>query len=166
MWARSQTSGDWSGETCRVSSSSESGSSNSSVRRRAWSRAAASSDGDTELGEAAEDERRDHRAFADRGSDALRRAVSHVARGEEADTARLQRKRVTVQRPAVGSCAVGDEVLSGEDVTRVVREDVLAWTPVGVRSAADAQEDAVNRLGASLARRVGERHTGQTAVAV
>jgi hypothetical protein len=63
--------------------SSESGSSRSCVRRRARSRATTSSDGDTELGEAGEDERGDHRAFSNRGGHTLRRAVADVARGEE-----------------------------------------------------------------------------------
>src|SRR6266545_1322488 len=116
MWARSQTSGDWSGEIWRVSCSSESGSSRPSVRRRAWSRATTSSDGDTELGEAGEDERGDHRAFSDRRGHTLRRAVADVACGEEPDAARLERERIAIERPALGRVAGCEEVLPGQDV--------------------------------------------------
>src|SRR5512132_635357 len=116
MWARSQTSGDWSGETWRVSCSSESGFSSASVRRRACSSAAARSVGDTELGEAAEDERSDHRSFTDRGGDALGRAVADVACSEEPDAARLERKRIAIERPAIGCVAVCKQILSGQDV--------------------------------------------------
>src|SRR3989442_11681913 len=53
---------------------------------------APSSDGDTEFGEAREDERGDHRAFADRGGHPLRRAVANVACGEEPYAARFERE--------------------------------------------------------------------------
>src|SRR2546423_4221421 len=132
MWARSQTSGDCSGEIWRVSCSSDSGSSKSSVRPRARARAPTRSDGDTELGETGEDERRDHRAFSDRGGHTFRRAVADVARGEQADAARLERQRITVERPALARTAVGEEILSGQDVAGGIGEDVLARTPVGV----------------------------------
>src|SRR4051812_47746452 len=114
MWARSQTSGDWSGEIWRVSCSSESGASRFSVRRRARSRAPTSSDGDTELGQAGKDERGDHRAFSNRGH-APSRAVADVACGEEPDAARLERERIAIERPALGRGAGCEEVLSGQD---------------------------------------------------
>ena len=101
MCARSQTSGDWSGENCRVSCSSVSGSSSASVRPRACSSASASSERDAELGKAPEDERRDHRPLPHGGGDAFRRAVADVARREEADAARLERERIALERPAV-----------------------------------------------------------------
>src|SRR6185295_11564773 len=109
MCARSQTSGDCSGETWRVSCSSESGASSASVRRRACSSAAASSVGDTELGEAAEDERGDHGSFTYRGGDALGRAVADVAGGEDPDTTRLERERIAIERPTFRRVAVREQ---------------------------------------------------------
>src|SRR5882724_9801482 len=156
MCARSQTSGDWSGEIWRVSCSSESGSSRSSVRRRARSRATTSSDGDTELGEAGEDERGDHRAFSNRDGHALRRALADVARGEEPYAARLERQRIAIERPAVGRVARSEEVLSGQDVAGGIGEDVLARTPVGVWAPTYAEEDGVHRALLGFARRIGE----------
>src|SRR6266542_7173185 len=88
-----------------------------------------SSDGDTELGEAGEDERGDHRAFSNRGGHTLRRAVADVACGEEPDAARLQREWIAIQRPAVGRVARCEEILSSEDVAGGIGEDVLARTP-------------------------------------
>src|SRR5438874_5907001 len=144
MWARSQTSGDCSGETWRVSCSSSSGSSRPSVRLRACSRIASSSVGDTELGKAAEDERGDHRPLADGCCDALRRAVPDVTGGKEPDAGGLKRQRVALERPAVGEATVLGDVLPGQDVAPRIREHVLAGAPLGVRAAADAEEDAVN----------------------
>src|SRR3954470_25017897 len=95
---------------------------------------------DTELGQAGEDEGGDHRALSHRGGHTLRRAVADVPCGEQAYAARLERERVAVERPALGPVAVCKEVLSGEDVAGAVGEDVLARTPVGMRSAADAEE--------------------------
>src|SRR6266542_5627750 len=136
MWARSQTSSDWSGEIWRVSCSSESGANRSSVRRRARSRAT-SSDGDTELGEAGEDERGDHRAFSNRGGHTLRRAVTDIACGEEPHAAGLERERIASERPAVRRARC-EEILSSQDVAGGIGEDVLARAPVGVWTTADA----------------------------
>src|SRR5437588_6905685 len=122
MWARSHTSGDWSGENCRLSSLSESGASSASVRARARS----SSDREAKLGKTAEDERRDHRSLPHRRGDALRRAVPHVPGGEEPDAARLERERIAVERPAVGRNAGREEILAGQDVAGGIGEDVLA----------------------------------------
>src|SRR5947208_2386803 len=143
MWARSQTSGDCSGEIWRVSCSSDNGSSRSSARPRARSRATTSSDGDTELGEAGEDEGGDHRALSDRGGDTFRRAVPHVAGGKEPDAARLERERIAIERPAVGRIAGCEQILPGQDVAGGVGEDVLARTPIGVWATTDAEEDPV-----------------------
>ena len=63
-----------------------------------------SSNGDTELRQAVEDERRDHRALADGRSDALRRAMPHVTRREEPDAAGLEREGIPIERPAIGQC--------------------------------------------------------------
>src|SRR5436190_6959540 len=114
MWARSQTSGDCNSETCAVSCSSESGSSSAMVRARACSSAATSSEGDTELGQPAEDQRGDHRSLADRGRDALRGAVADVAGGKEPDAARLEGHRSALERPTLRRAAVDDQVLAGE----------------------------------------------------
>src|SRR5262245_28618018 len=145
MCARSQTSGDCSGEIACVSCSSESGASSASVRDRACPSAEASSVGDTELSQAAEDERGDHRALSDRGGDAFRRAVANVTRREEPDPARLERKRITLERPTLWSLPVDQEILSREDVAGLIREHVLARAPVRVGRSTDAEEDAVHR---------------------
>src|SRR5580765_1793595 len=118
MCARSQTSGDCSGEIWRVSCSSDSGSSRFSVRCRACSRATTSSDGDTELGKTDEDERRDHRSLTDRSCDTLRRAVPNVTCGEETHAARLEREWITIERPAVRQAVVLEQILSGQNVAR------------------------------------------------
>src|SRR6478752_3228197 len=144
MWARSQTSGDWSGETWRVSSSSSNGPSRASVRERACSRTSASSVGDTELGKAAEDERGDHRPLPDGRCDALGRPVAHVPGGEEPDPARLECKRVALERPAVRQAGLAPQVGPGEDEAAVVRDHVLARAPLGVGPAAQAEEGAVD----------------------
>src|SRR6188508_3680782 len=142
MWARSQTSGDCKGETWPVSCWSSNGSSKASVRLRACSRTASSSVGDTELGKAAEDERCDHRPLADGRGDAFRRAVPHVAGGEKPDAAGFEGQRIALERPALRQARLASQVRPGEDVAPIVRDHVLAGAPLGVRPAADAQEDA------------------------
>src|SRR5438034_11768954 len=112
---------------------------------------------DTELGQAAEDERRAHGPLPARRRDALRGAMSDIACSEEPHAAGYERERIALQRPAAGRLAVLEQILSGQDVTGRVREDVLAWAPVGVRATADAQEDAVHRSCLRLARGIGER---------
>src|SRR5262245_6879892 len=144
MWARSQTSGDWSGENWRASCSSPSGASIASVFSRACARASARSERDAELSKTVEDQRRDHPALPHGGGDALRRAVPHVARREEPDAAGLEGERIAIKRPALLAGAGGEHVPAGEDVAGRVGEHVLAGAPVGVRRAADAQEDAVD----------------------
>src|SRR5436190_11917228 len=163
MWARSQTSGDCSGETWRVSCSSSSDSSTPSVRLRACSRTASSSVGDAKLGKAAEDERGDHRPLPDGRCDALRGAVPDVTGGKEPDAARLEWQRVALERPAVGEATVLRHVLPGQDVAALVRQYVLAGAPLGVRTAADAKKDAVDSACLVLACGVGERHGAEPA---
>src|SRR6266550_5616545 len=99
-----------------------------------------SSDRDTELREAGEDERGDHGAFSNRGSHALRRAVADVACSEEPDAARLERERIAIERPAVGRVARCKEILSGQDVADGIGEDVGARAAVSVWACADAEE--------------------------
>ena len=77
-----------------------------------------SSDGDTELGKTGEDERRDHRAFPDRGCDTLRRAVPNVTCGEETHAACLEREWITIERPAVKQAVILEQILSGQNVAR------------------------------------------------
>ena len=61
----------------------------------------------------------------------------------------------------VGAALGREDVGSRDDVAGRVREDVLARAPVGVRTAADAEEDAVDRARLGSAARVGERHRGE-----
>src|SRR6186997_241742 len=130
MWARSQTSGDWSGEYCAVSCSSVRPARSASVR----SRARTSSVGDTELCEPLEGERGNHRPLPDGGADTLDRAVADVARREKPDPARLERERVAVEFPALPrEPLVRFELLPGQDVAVAVGEDVLSLAPVGMR---------------------------------
>src|ERR1051326_1116961 len=68
-----------------------------SVNRTAT--APTSSESDTELCEPAEDEGGDHRTLADCRRHSLHRAVPHVSRREDADAARLEWKRVAIERP-------------------------------------------------------------------
>jgi hypothetical protein len=109
-----------------------------------------SSDRDTELREAGEDERGDHGAFSNRGGHALRRAVADVTCGEEPYAARLERQRIAIECPAFRRVAGCEEILSGQDVAGGIGEDVLARTPVGVWATADAEEDAVHRALSAL----------------
>ena len=60
-------------------------------------------------------ERDRHRALADRGRHALRRATSHIARCEQARQARLEGERVALERPARGTAALVEQVGAGED---------------------------------------------------
>src|SRR6266487_2326060 len=99
--------------------------------------------GDTELSEAPKNERGGHRALADRASDPLRGAMAHIARREQPRAARLQRERIALQRPALRQLVLVHEVAPGDDVALLAGEDVLALAPLGVRHAADAEEDAV-----------------------
>src|SRR5207302_6106470 len=135
----------------RMSCSSESDSSRASVRARACPRARSSSECDTELSQPAEDECGDHRPLSHRRGYALRRAVTHVARSEEPDAARLEGKRIAIERPAVGRLVVFQEILSGQDVAGGIGEDVLTRAPLRVWATADAEEDTVDRASLGLA---------------
>src|SRR4051794_5641281 len=67
--------------------------------------------------------------IADREADALGRAQSHIAAGEDARQARLQRARLTVgQGPFAGGFGVG----AGEEIALAVAGDLIGQ-PVGER---------------------------------
>jgi hypothetical protein len=62
---------------------------------------------ETELDQPMKRERRRHRTLTDGGGDTLGGAVADVACRGEAGPARLERKRVSVERPAAGARSTG-----------------------------------------------------------
>src|SRR6476659_9928157 len=74
------------------------------------------------------------RAFAHGGRDALHRAVTDVAGGENAGQARLEKERWAIERPSVGR-----QVGTGEDEPALVANHGIA-EPVGSRLCPDHHE--------------------------
>src|SRR6266511_943037 len=96
---------------------------------------------ETELVQAMKRERSRHGALADGAGHPLGGAVADVARREEAGPARLERERVSIERPALGACSAVEQVGAGEDEARPVGDHSLAGTPRRVRAATDAEEE-------------------------
>src|SRR5919109_2845923 len=88
-----------------------------------------------------------HAAFADSGSDAFHRGRAHVAAGEDAGDARLEKVRVALELPASG----GGDVRTGEDIAAPVELD-LRWQPRRLRIGADEQEEPAGLQSRRLSR--------------
>ena len=85
------------------------------------------------------------RSFADRRRDPLHRGEPHVARGEDAGSARLEQERRPRQRPPPG-LGLGDRDLgAGEDEPACVAGDGVA-EPLGARRRADEREQPFGRF--------------------
>ena len=85
-------------------------------------------------------EQHGHRAFAYRGGDALDRLVAHVACGEDAGDARLERERLPVlQRPGRATLGHVQHLVAREDEPALRARRSVA-EPVGVRLGADEDE--------------------------
>src|ERR671910_692748 len=91
-------------------------------------------------------------AFSDAAGAALNRAVTHVTSDEDAWHARLQKERVPIWPPALGTLTPLHQVRSREDkATFVALYDAIE--PLRLRRSPDKDEERMGRRGLGLARR-------------
>ncbi len=76
----------------------------------------------------------------------LHRTVPHVAGGEHAGHARLQKQRGTLQRPSSGRFSLARQVLAGGNETLLVAFD-LSGQPVRARFGSNEDEEGRGRDG-------------------
>ena len=82
-----------------------------------------------------------HRAFADRGSAALDRAMPHVAGGKDTRHVRLHRIGVAIERPVLGPLAVDLQIGAGHKIAGRVAQDADVGGPARLRHATEAEKE-------------------------
>ena len=111
-------------------------------------------------------QRHRHRALSDRPGTRLVEPWRMSPAANRPGTARLERQRIALQRPAVGPAAVVEQIGTGEDVARRGRCARRARRPVGARLAPDAEEQRLARIVSVLRRRRRSSPREMAAVAV
>src|SRR5215207_7961574 len=77
--------------------------------------------------------------------------MTDVSGREQARDARLERKRIAIERPALRALAALEQVGAGEDESGLIRSDVPAFRPLRSWNAADAEEERCDGDGLALA---------------